>query len=230
MAYKTKFEPLAGESHQISFGFPDKPFEGDSQFGHWWNYAVKVNGVDHSWFVNEFQHNMIAAAKPPKNVAVKLEVGQKRSQAGKPYNVFQLTTPSGTFSSDGDNTPQAQPPVQQPVKPTVQVNTQATMQADPTELLKREERLMDWCMKTIYKTTHYVSDISKEFYESLDKTALIQSLHVHVRSKGIYPPDETEQELEEKLDGTPEERFEATNEPPPPTDNDALPFDDEPKF
>ena len=148
---------------------------------------------------------MIASAQPPKNVLVTLNVGQQRSKAGKAYNVYEIVTPTGTFSSS-DNQPQ------QTTQPTMQVNTQATVQADPTEALEREKRLMDWCVKAIDNITRYVSDTSKEYYESLDKTALIQSLHVHVRSKSIYPTD-IKDEIDEGMSA--EDKFEQGNMPIP---------------
>ena len=52
-------------------------------------------------------------------------------------------------------------------------------QPDPEEALEREKSLMKWCIDTL---EGLAPDVPLE-----ELIPLIQSLHVHVHSKGVYP-------------------------------------------
>jgi len=212
MANKPKFQPLAGETHHIIFSFPESPFEGDSQYGHWWSYAVKVNNVEYTWFVKERAHNMIVAAKPLKDIAVTLNIGQKRSQAGKPYNVYELITPTGTFSSS--DSPKQSAPANNPTQPV-------RIAPPPKKSLEDIRELMLKCFEhaaTVMEGDYGLPKTAMPTFEDLQKIAV--SLFIEANRNGVIIPSDIKQEIAE---GVAQQEYSEIN-PPPPGEDD-LPFD-----
>jgi hypothetical protein len=95
--YDPKFEPLAGNSYNISPKF-NEPKQMEGQYGTYWMLGITVNGKPYTWFLNEKTWEMFTASQMKKGEIGRLDVVQQMGEKG-PYNTFALHTKNGVVYS-----------------------------------------------------------------------------------------------------------------------------------
>lgn len=218
-----KFEPNAGMQYVIRANH-DAPLPKTGQYGAYWMYEIDwwlAQNPDiitkSMWFLNEHQEKMLREGGMTATGYVGvLSVGQARNKDGKPYNTFDFQLQGGQQTPAQDK---PQPEKDKPY-PTTEIPAH-----DPIEEFDKEKRLMKWCIDTLWELwPEPLSVADAENRNTIGLIPLIQSLHVHLRGKGIYPePEEktTEEKFEEDNQPIPGAQNIHNQEPPPQTDEDA---------
>ncbi len=196
-----KFQPMAGHTYTVLFEY-NEPRHGEAtdKFSENWSYGVKVDGNTDMLYWNVYSARVMETIKSMgilKGIPIQVVVAQEMGEKGKPYNTYQFIKDNVSYYSQQTQPAETQQPIGEP--------PQQPEPPDPTEELDKRMRLMGWCIDTVMLLT------ADRNFEQSDIVPLIQSLHVEIRDKGVYPPKDIEDEIKDGIE-TAEEKFEEGNQ------------------
>lgn len=212
MANNPTFDPQAGESWIVRFKYA-QPKTGQKNDRKWILYGVEARGLDdqswveYGWFTPEKLHNLLVEAGVGRESQIELGMKRKRSgNGGRAYDIYMFNFKGHTYSTeDGNGSKPAESQKESAAK---------------GETLDDLEIMMLHCFsraRNIINVHAEVSDLLPTF-EDLQKVAV--SLFIEARRNGVVV--ETPEPIKEKPEPTEPEM--PDDGPPPPGDEDALPF------
>lgn len=239
-----KFEPLASKTYNLIFEYNEPRYQEACEkmitkngvqklmkFSESWSCGVYVDGGTEMVYWNIYDPQVVETIKSMgllKGIPIQVTVAQEMGEKHKPYNTYQFVKDNQSYYSQLTGIPATEQP-QNYATAEVLPETKYSVE----EELDKRKRLMKWCIDTVlevlptdewYKQTNTPLPEDKTV-RLADVVPLIQSLHVEIRDKGIYPPKEmSDEEIKAKYEEGNMSLPEAQNihgQPPPPTDEDA---------
>lgn len=222
-----KFQPLASKTYDLLFEYNEPRYQEAcekmitkagvqklAKFSENWSYGVFVDGGTDMVYWNIYDSQVKATIDQMgllKGIPIQVIVGREMGEKNKPYDTFQFIKDNVSYYSQQTQTAQPQQVTATSYDPSTKV-AMIAKPPDPTEELDKRKRLMKWCIDTILEIwpVHANSTIFSEL------VPLVQSLHVEIRDKGIYPPKEET--------GIMKEAEQMDRDQPPPHSDDEAPF------